>query len=47
MFDGGGVHVGGRDSGGVADGLGGVVVGKGGGVVGAVDLVVLALADLF
>jgi len=46
VFDGGGVHVRGRDGGGMADGLGGVVIGVGGGIVGAVDLVALALADL-
>jgi hypothetical protein len=43
VLDGGGVHVRGRDGGGVADGLGRVVVGEGGGVVGAVDLCCVSL----
>jgi hypothetical protein len=40
-FAGVGVHVGGGDCGGVADGLGGVFVGEGGGEVGAINLCVL------
>jgi hypothetical protein len=45
VLDGGGVHVRGRDGGGVADGLGRVVVGEGGGVVGAVDLCFVSLSE--